>query len=90
MTQVRVSRRMCEAKEMLERIVTPRQNSGNRRNQSKYGVEVVYMEARSHLDRLYVAKAYVNDKQRHIGVYATPKEAAQARTDYIKANSKEE
>lgn len=67
------------------RVVSPRQNQENRKDQSKYGIGVYYMEARSHLLTPYMALAHKNGKLKNIGCYSTPEEAQEAREQYLKS-----
>lgn len=66
------------------RIVTNRENSENRKDQSQYGAGVQL--SRQCSSERYQAQAIVNGVKRHIGMYATPKEAQTARKQFLKEN----
>lgn len=64
------------------RIVTPRGNSENMRNQSKYGAGISFnVLCRS---RPFEARAYFDRKKRYIGMFATAEEARIARKQWLK------
>lgn len=63
------------------RIVTPRQNGENRRDQSKHGVGVYY-EARM-APKPYKAMVRVRGRNKHLGYFSTAEEARQARQTFL-------
>lgn len=66
------------------RIVTPRENHENRKDQSKYGVGVYYVKARSHLNTPYKAQTYFEGKNHHLGYFTTKEEARQHKKEWLK------
>ena len=59
------------------RIATVRENAGNQRNQSKYGVGIQKKGVR------FQACAKINGRKTHIATYDTPGEARKARLDFL-------
>jgi hypothetical protein len=67
------------------RIVTRRENSENRRNQSKFGPGIWKKE--TYRSRPFQARASVDSRTVHIGYYATAGEARQARDEFLRRSS---
>lgn len=65
------------------RIVTNRQNSNNRRDQSRYGPGVYYRPDKNRIRPFHVV-ARINGVIRFVGCYSTAEEARQARVDFVK------
>lgn len=66
-------------RENLE-ILTAREHSGKRRDQSQYGVGI---QRRKKLRKPYLAHVYVDGKNNHIGHFATPEEAQEGRKKFL-------
>ncbi len=64
------------------RVVTKRGNAENRRDQSIHGVGVRFRK--DYTNRPYGAHAKINGQSRHIGAYATAREARAARKRFLK------
>lgn len=60
------------------RIATPSQNGANRKVPNKTGWQGVYRSNRN-LKRRFTARVKVNGKMKHLGYFATAKDAARAR-----------
>lgn len=60
-----------------------RQNGENRKDQSKYGVGIDHMPWLK--TRPFRARTFVNGKNHHIGIFATPEAARAARAAWLRA-----
>lgn len=63
------------------RVVTSRKNHENRRNQSKYGVGIKFDKGCK--SKPYKVQVFIGGKFYHVGVFASPKEAQEARRVWL-------
>ncbi len=67
------------------RVVSRRENLSNRKDQSPYGVGVTRRPRHKQPNRPYDARARLGPKRHHLGSFATPEEAREARRCFLEA-----